>query len=254
MNKKGRTFSLPTILVGLFFLAAYFAAMFTVCHFARIYELEAAEAYATRGGSGEANFLITQEWRGKVETLGLYSHIVFGALLILAVIAFFLLIKFAKEDRKMVARESFSFLKFFFAMTIADIALMFTLGNYVSFTRDSTRILEYMVYTSECLIIVELVSVFFDRLSYKKRGFSILFDHIGKKETIYMWVAFVSTLILGVVFLLTLLGWSEPFMFAFFAFVALPYMIALEIAFFTINGINYFSKPKAEEIPAESKE
>ena len=69
-----------------------------------------------------------------------------------------------------------------------------------------------------------------------------------------MWVAFVSTLILGVVFLLTLLGWSEPFLFAFFAFVALPYMIALEIAFFTINGINYFSKPKAEEIPAESKE
>ena len=43
-------------------------------------------------------------------------------------------------------------------------------------------------------------------------------------------------------------------MFAFFAFVALPYMIALEIAFFTINGINYFSKPKVEEIPAESKE
>ena len=251
MNKKQKPISIPTLLVGLFFLAAYIAAMFTVCHFSHIFELEAQEAYATRGGTGEANLAITQAWKAKENTLGLYSHVAFGVLLLLALVAFFLLIKFSKIDKKIVVREGFSFIKVFFAMTLADLALMFSIGSYVSFTSWSDSVWEYIIYTMECLIVIEFMALLVDKLSYKKKGFSILFERIEIKETIFTWVSLVSTLILSIFFFLTLMAWREPIPFAFFAFFAVPAMGLYEIAFFVLNAINYFTEPKT---PVEPKE
>lgn len=251
MNKKQKPISIPTLLVGLFFLAAYIAAMFTICHFSHIFELEAQEAYVTRGGSGEANYAITQEWKAKEAMLGLYSHVVFGVLLLLALVAFFLLIKFSKIDKKIVVREGFSFIRVFFAMTLADLALMFNIGSYVSFTSWSDSVWEYIIYTMECLIVIEFVALLVDKLSYKKKGFSILFERVGTKEIVFTWVSLVSTLILSLFFLVTLMTRSEPFPFVFFAFFAVPAMGLYEIAFHALNAINYFTEPKT---PVESQE